>query len=396
VDNEDVPVVVRRGKQHEHGIVDLVNGEEDDEPEMTINTKRSASKAFNSDDEDEVVELEVLTDEQKSAFEAKRLKYSKLNRTPGAKELLRGQLLVQEDMAEGVMTPFHTTVTVSKSKAKADTPFIENEAEDVSEDEHDGSDTGSDRDSVNPVNAFRHSPTQSRSATSVDPRSPAPAAAKVAAAQAPSASSVAPRSPAPTAQAAVAASTPTAAVAFDATAYAGEAEQALAASPPLVASPSVVGLIANFLRIVNGLGDPLACIIWGSTFGHMAHLTAAKAKSVNPDKAARVLEEDSANRGLAAADTLTVELDAPYMGINGTKPVYFTGKLTATTMGKTMGELEAELLAVYANNFDRSNTRPRRVTVVFAKDFVLTTKNQVDAWAALCRFALPPVPAAVA
>ncbi|KAJ1411607.1 hypothetical protein B484DRAFT_435561 [Ochromonadaceae sp. CCMP2298] len=216
-------------------------------------------------------------------------------------------------------------------------------------------------------------------ASSVEPRSPAPAAAKVAAAQAPSPSSVAPRSPAPTAQAAVAASTPTAAVAFDATAYAGEAEQALAASPPLVASPSVVGLIANFLRIVNGLGDPLACIIWGSTYGHMAHLTAAKAKSVYRNMADRVLEEDSAARGLAAADMLTVELDAPYMAINGTKPVYFTGKLTATSMQKTMGELEAELLAVYANNFDRSNTRPRRVTVVFAKDFVLTTKNQIQA-----------------
>jgi hypothetical protein len=58
----------------------------------------------------------------------------------------------------------------------------------------------------------------------------------------------------------VAASTPTAAVAFDATAYAGEAEQALVASPAQVASPSV-GLIANWMRIVNGLGDPLACVI---------------------------------------------------------------------------------------------------------------------------------------
>jgi hypothetical protein len=123
----------------------------------------------------------------------------------------------------------------------------------------------------------------------------------------------------------------------------------------------------------------------------MAHLTAAKAKSVYRNKADRVLEDDSFARGLAAADTLTVELDAPYMAKNGTRPVYFAGKLEAE-----MGEMEAELLAVYANNFDRSNSRPRRVTVVFAEDFVLTTKNQVDAWAAMCRYALSPPPAAVA
>jgi tetrahydromethanopterin S-methyltransferase subunit E len=117
-----------------------------------------------------------------------------------------------------------------------------------------------------------------------------------------------------------------------------------------------VGLIANWMRIVNNLGDPLVCVIWGATYGHMAHLTAAKAKSLYRDKADRVLENDSFARGLAAADTLTVELDAPYMAKNGTRPVYFAGKLTATSMGKTIGEMEAELLAVYANNFHRSKT----------------------------------------
>jgi hypothetical protein len=114
----DEDVQIRRGRQHVHGIVKLVDGDDDNETDKTINKKRSASQALDSDDDAEVVELEELTDEQKSAFEERRLRLMKLNRTPGAKEIHRGQLLVREHMAEGIITPFHTTLRRASPKPR--------------------------------------------------------------------------------------------------------------------------------------------------------------------------------------------------------------------------------------------------------------------------------------
>jgi hypothetical protein len=103
----------------------------------------------------------------------------------------------------------------------------------------------------------------------------------------------------------------------------------------------------------------------------------------------QALLDDSIDRNLDASNYLTVENDMDCMGKAGNRPTYWFGNLGAVAMGKTMENVKADLLKIYAEQFDRSGKRAKKVAVQFLDDFIVDTKNKVDAWSALCNCTMP-------
>ncbi|KAJ1440872.1 hypothetical protein B484DRAFT_391032 [Ochromonadaceae sp. CCMP2298] len=97
----------------------------------------------------------------------------------------------------------------------------------------------------------------------------------------------------------------------------------------------------------------LAIAAWGQTYGFMSFLNDLLGKAMY-----------NLN-------------DMNCMGKAGNRSTYWFGNFGAQAMGKTMLDVKADLLKIYAEQFDRSGKRAKKVAVQFLDDFILDTKNKV-------------------